>query len=615
MGAAMNRPTRRQVLLSAGAAGAITGGAAGKAPAAVRQADIEGEIRRRAEEEAGRRYLVVDYYRIRRRLAYRLPVTSLSVPRVSVPTISGYPWATWMLWALEERVHSLGWAAEWFKSEPHARAAARDIEALASWPKYCQFRQPDLSSGHAGRLLWAAATKWRWVSQELREKIRAACARHVDEVLPFSDAHYGPVRSSQDLLAQPSPHRKLANIPLIGTTAAALTAHVAGHPASPVLNERVRAIMGAVLELRSKGVNEAVAYDGYILDFIADWLGILPAGERNEILEHPNLKHYLEECYLLAAPGAIEQVAELSDVEPKEMPYHYSAQAKLARFQADPVRAWYLRGWPRDWIRADALGALHPLVEKLRGTPPQPGALNAHYAAVLRTGWAPEDLAVAVSCTNSPMGHLQADNGTLVMGTRGEWIISDPGYQQYMNDTEREFTLGPAAHNYPVINGLKQDKKDPKLLSLERVAPDLFRVRIELAGCYPREAGLTSAVRTVWLHGRRCVVVADRMQAAGVRSLHYHWHGHPEAAWWAQDGWALVHLHHTELWFTSPQAQLSHEKIQRLPASRGQLTLVTEADPAAPAVWWVFALADAPPAIEPLAGGQAIQVLGRRFEA
>ena len=51
------------------------------------------------------------------------------------------------------------------------------------------------------------------------------------------------------------------------------------------------------------------------------------------------------------------------------------------------------------------------------------------------------------------MGHLQCDTGSLVVGTRGRWVVSDPGYQQYMQKQERVFTLGVSSHNAPVING------------------------------------------------------------------------------------------------------------------------------------------------------------------
>jgi hypothetical protein len=48
---------------------------------------------------------------------------------------------------------------------------------------------------------------------------------------------------------------------------AALTASVTAHPAARALNDRLRAIMGAALELKSEGQTEGVGYDGYVLDF------------------------------------------------------------------------------------------------------------------------------------------------------------------------------------------------------------------------------------------------------------------------------------------------------------------------------------------------------------
>ncbi len=265
-------------------------------------------------------------------------------------------------------------------------------------------------------------------------------------------------------------------------------------------------------------------------------------------------------------------------------------------------------------MRADAMGALHPLVDGLRGTPAAAGAQDAHYAVVLRTGWEEDDVAVAASCSTSPTGHLQFDNGTVVIGTKGDWVISDPGYQQYMADSEREFTIGPAAHNCPVINGEPQDRKEPRLISLDTLGPDLLRTKLDLTACYPSKANVTSVMRSVWLSGRTGVVIADEIKADSQPALKYHWHGHPQVGWWAQDGWILLHLSDVALWFTSPQARLSGQNIQRLAGSRGQLTLVTEADAAAPVVWWAFALAGTPPPLTLLEGGRAVEFLGKRFQ-
>ena len=588
--------------------------AVSNAPAAGRKVNgIQAEIRRRAEFYSQQRHLIVDYYRIRRKLAYPLPVPSLSIPAVPVPTITDYPWSIWMLWTLEERVYSLGWAAEWFGAEEYARKAAADLEALATWPNYCQYARPDLSSAHAGRLLWTAATKWRWVRPALREQLQQACLRHVAEVAPKVETQYAGLDSVTDILSLPAPHNKLANIPLIGTLGAALTASASAHPASELLRTKIMAVFGAVLDLRERGVTEGVAYDGYILDFVADWLETLPAAKRAPILNHPRFGGFLEQSYMLSAPGAIEQVAELSDVEPREMPFHISAQAKLSRIHPGPLSNWYLRRCRPALLPSAALAAMPENLATARTAEPPAGALNAQYACVLRSGWESGDLAVAMSSNTSPMGHLQNDNGTLVIGTRGQWIISDPGYQQYMDDVEREFTLGPAAHNFPVVNGHSQVRKASRLSLPPDPSGGLLRASLEIAPCYPPEAGLRSLVRNVWLQGSSTVVVADVIEGSAIKSVSYHWHGHPDAAWWARDGWALVQIGATDLWFTSPQARLSSADIVRLPGSRGQLTLKSSVNADNSVVWWVFGIGGRPPVLKTAESGRSVEIGGVRF--
>lgn len=579
---------------------------------------IEAEIGRRAGGSVQQHRLEVDYYRIRRRLSYPLPVPSLSLPEVIVPSLPQYPWATWMLWALEERVNALGWAAEWLHDENAQQAATADLLALSQWPTYRQFDGPDLSSAHAGRILWTAATAWQWVSEELRNRMREACRRHVENVAAESNRLFAGVSTQADVLRRTEPHSLLHNIPLIGTIGATLTASAAQHSATASLHARVKALLGAILELRAQGFSEGVAYDGYVLDFVADWLSTLSEAERASVLDHPHFDQYLEESVMLGAPGAAERVAELSDVEPKEMPFHLSAQAKLLRWRKGPMRTWLMANCPVHWLRSDALAALRDWAHDASPVPRQPGALDAHYATVLRSGWNKDDLAVAVSCTRSPMSHIQFDNGTLVIGTQGNWLISDPGYQQYVQGEEREFTIGPMAHNVPQVHGKAQVKKEPKRIALDNPLPDVYHVAIDLAACYPAAASVKKLIRSVWLAGKDLVVVADeieadRVGAAGTKQVAYSWHAHPACAWWFENNWALVALGRAQLWFTSPQAKVSGAGLLRLPGSRGQLSLAASLDTAPPVVWWVFAMGPPCPALHVDSDGRQLTIRERVF--
>jgi len=613
-------PTRREFLKTAGAAGSLLVLAPDQVEAAAGPSSgspldretVEAELQRRAAQHLGQRRLVVDYYRVGRKLAYPLPVPSLSIPAVVVPDIADYPWTIWMLWALEERILCLGWAAEWFQDRIAARAAKADLEALARWPEYRQYSKPDLGSAHAGRILCNAVTRWHWPDEPLRQSLREACRRHAESVLGASDKFWGATRDKNDILRQKAPHELLQNIPVIGTIVAAMTAAIAGHHAAAHLGTRARILFEATLDLRARGFTEAVAYDGYVLDFIADWLGAIPPSDRAAIVEHPRFDEYLEESYMLGAPGAAGNLAELSDVEPHKMPFHLSAQAKLLSLRPNPVRSWLLRRSPLELLRTDALAALRRAEGLAAVSAPRPGALDAHYVAVLRSGWEAEDLAVAVSCSTSPMDHIQSDSGTLVLGTRGHWLIADPGYQQYAPGDERDFTLGPTAHNAPLVNGQALAEKRPRRLLLEEVDLSLRRLGVDLTACYPQAAAIERCVRHVWLSGRDLVVVADQVEARRPPQLKYHWHGHPAAAWWFEEGWALLLVEGVPLWFTSANLCLTGGNLHRLPGSRGQLTLVSAIQSAPSVVWWAFVVGERP-AMRLSADGRELIVRDRRF--
>lgn len=578
------------------------------------RADIEREIRRRADHYLARKHLAVNYYRIRRRVAYPLPVRRIDLPAMPVPGIPNYPWATWMTWELEERIGCLGWAAAWFDDRAAREAVIRDLDALAAWPAYRQYPQPDLSLGHAGRTLWSAYDRWPWLGPDLRGRIEEAFRRIVADALPYSDEKHGAFASREDVLALPEPHTVLANIPFIGTTAIALAARAVNHPALETLDRRLHALIGAMLALRTHGHSEGVAYDGYILDFAMTWLQALPEADRAPVLDHPRFADFLDQSLFLSAPGNPANVAELSDVEPVEMPFHITAHARTHALRPSARLAGYLAGCPVEALKADALAALHPVADNLRAASPPSGAHDAHYAVALRSGGNPDDLAVVMAASSSPMSHIQRDTGTLVIGAQGRWIVSDPGYQQYMKKREREFTLGSAAHNTPVINGHGQsDKLKAGRPVLKRLASGLFGAEMDLTACYPETMNLTAVTRTVYLSGKDLVVVADRVAGQTVESIAYHWHGHPDAAWWVADNWARICLDDVTLRMTSPQTILTSANVDRIPGSRGQLTLCARADVRSPVIWWVFALGEDPAEVKPGEDGGGISVGGREF--
>ena len=348
------------------------------------------------------------------------------------------------------------------------------------------------------------------------------------------------------------------------------------------------------------------------MDFVVHWLDAMGEADRKPVMDHPRFEDLLDESVALAAPGDVANVAQMGDVEAKQMPYHLSAHAKLWSLNQDARSAWLVSRCRADWMRADSLGALINRVDQWVVKQPDAGALDAHYATVLRSGWCRNDMAVVVSASNSPMSHLQKDSGTLLIGSRGRWLIDDPGYQQYIKKTEREFTLGATAHNTPVINGQGHvSKLTERNVALDKLGNDFFRMAVDLTSCYPQDLSLDQVKRTVWLKGRDLVVVADQVQGSKVDLVNYYWHGHPDAAWWVADNWAQIYFPDAILWMSSPQSVLSDANVDRLPGSRGQLTLCVEAEVNVPVNWWVFSLGSQAPSVS--VKSQGLDVNGENF--
>lgn len=571
---------------------------------------VRDEVLRRAEKYLAQKHLTVDYYRIHRKLAYPLPVARIDNPPVPIEDSFAYPWEIWMLWELEERINCLGQAAEWTGEARFREAAISDLEALAGWESYNVQREPHLSVGHAARIMALALDGWDWLPPELKESLEQACRRLVDRHAAWLQGRLELVSTEQVLAAVPSITH---NIPVIASLGMCMAARSCAHPLREALERHCLALVQAELEMRRQDLTEAVSYDGYILDFVADWLKDAPEESRRAVLDNPQVFRVLQQAAFLTAPGCAWRFAPFNDVEPREMPFHADAQAKFLRFREDSLSAWYIRRFPLELLRADGLAALDALTIQDYGAEysPSAGAIEALYALVLRTGWEEDDLAVAVSASNATAGHIQFDSGSLVLGTRGRWLIDDPGYQQYLSGDEREFTLGPGAHNYPLLNGLVQTSRGMKRLLCAQEGDSLWHARLDLTGCYDKSLKLDLVSRDVWLAGKGLVVVADRIIGRELKEIRYTWQGCAGAAWWPRDGAWLLALEGADLWIQSPGRHMDGSELYRHPGTRGQMSLrrIIEAGENN-CIWWVFNLDKAPASCSLDGNGLRLRVEG-----
>ncbi len=551
---------------------------------------LTNEILRRIAVEKQRRELDVYYYRIGYTLSFPLKLNQKPTSPVLPEAIPNrnYPWLTWLGWELEERWCFLHLAWRNFGDEGAGLLLQQELAALSEWESMGNGdRGVGLVTGHvAASMALALADVSGWKPEYLERVRRAAEALIERDVWPWFQKTW----PEQELAA-----KQLANIPVIALVRSAELARVIGSPRAAALEQRSREVLRAWCRFRTRVHHtEGTAYDGYLMDSLTGWLEHVP--ERAQLQEgcREAFRSLAESWIALTIPGRPDLHVPLGDTEP-EMTFWATALLRLTDWYHWPDARWLLRKVPLTRMRAAALSvALHrdsTFTGKLKT--PSAGIHELPNAASLRTGWNRDGVLAVVGLSRSPMGHLHADSGQLILAWQGRCWITDPGYQQYRPGDEREFTLGDEAHNAPVIGGVKQSERAAKLEALETDPQGRLHAQVDLSACYrglPKEARVK---RDVWLvnESARAVVVRDSFESLKPGAeIKTSWQGGTHFGWAFRDGWARLSDGQRALWVGTIPNALSPAELHRHAGSRGPLTLThTNTLPEGEGVcWWVF---------------------------
>lgn len=521
----------------------------------------------RAAAELGRRELVVDYYRIGMPLAFPLPVNRRyradELP-VGISTLT-YPWLIWQVWALEERWRVLH--AAW-RTQGHAAAGARlqaELAALRHWDSFTETsNEVGLVTGHiAGVLALVLADATGWDDAAL-DDVRTAA----DALLDRDVAAWFP---RQWPVGEPLTPQRLHNIPVIALVRAAQLARVRSHGLAPALETQAVAVLEAWVRYRTQQHHtEGTSYDGYLMDSLTDWLDAFTAKDTWLARSKDAFRSLAEQWMALALPGRLDLHAPLGDTEP-QMPFWLNALQRFARWYAWPDAFWFLAHVPLPRLPAAALAGATTTVAA-PASPPA-GARVVANAVTWRSGWSRSDFMIAASLPRVPLHHLHADAGHVIVGWHGRFWITDPGYQQYRPGEEREYTIGPAAHNAPVIGGCGQSAFAGCLEELVD-EPARLQAVFDLTRCY-RELPAGASVR------RRIEVAAGKAPNLTVTDelsgflpgtgITIHWLGGAHLAWSWVDGWARLSDGRHALWLGLAGVRLEPGDLVRHPGSRGPL--------------------------------------------
>jgi len=550
-------------------------------------------LARRVAVEKQRRELHVDYYRIGHTLAFPLPLAQRPAEELLPQGIPGtrYPWTTWLSWELERRWRILhaGWRR--LGDEEAGGLLQREVAALSRWESFLAApgRGVSLVTGHLAACLSLALADPAGWDPTLHEQALAAAQSLLERDI-------GPWFEQTWADAKPLAPARLHNIPVIALTRSAQLARAIQSPLVDRLEPRARDVLRAWCAFRTSDERhtEGTAYDGYLADTMTEWLATLP--DRHALLaaERQAFCGLAEDWVQLTLPGRTDLHAPLGDVEP-EMAFWVNALMRLASWYDLEEAGWLLRRFPLERLPAAALAAIPEHAAFLRRdfSMPKVGPREQLASVSLRTGWESRDLLAAVGLPRCNMGHLHPDGGQMLVGWQDRFWITDPGYQQYLPGLEREYTVGPPAHNPPVIGGVAQSRRAARLLALGTDVGGRQHAALDLTGGY---AGLPEGAavrRDVWLIPGNAPAVVVRDSFAGLApgvEVQTHWLGGAHLAWAFSAGWARLSDGERALWIGTAPGALEAGRLTRHPGSRGPLALAHAATlPEGAGVrWWLF---------------------------
>ncbi|WP_309120775.1 heparinase II/III family protein [Paenibacillus sp.] len=115
--------------------------------------------------------------------------------------------------------------------------------------------------------------------------------------------------------------------------------------------------------------------------------------------------------------------------------------------------------------------------------------------AALRSGWGERDHALAFTSSPSSRDHNHYDQNHFILNVAGEWLLTDPGYQDYRPGPRHEYTNGTIGHNGLLVNGKGQSRRGGGRLTAWDVSPGFAFAAGEASDAY--EGALRGWRRTI----------------------------------------------------------------------------------------------------------------------
>jgi len=537
--------------------------------------DLVQTIRERTRLEKEKREVLVNYYRIGHTLAFPLPVdrryTMADLPD-GITGMEAYPWLIWLCWDLEERWRIFHAAWRQLGDEEAGAILQSEIAALAQWDHFVDtHNEVGLVTAHlASVLALVLADESGWDRDHLTNAQAAADA--------LIDRDFAPWFAKQWPQGEPLTPRRIHNIPVLALTRSAQLARVRQHAITDTLDKQAIEVLHAWAAYRmgDQHHTEGTAYDGYFMDGMTGWLTNLP--QRDALLAEtsPAFRSLADQWMQLTLPGRLDLHVPLADTE-QRMPFWANALRRLAAWYDWPDAQALLIRIPQNRLPAAIVAEAVAQSASVASQLPEPSsAFSEHpHALTLRSGWTSDDFLVVAGAARNSLHHLHHDSGHLILGWRTRFWITDPGYQQYRDGEERDYSVGTAAHNGPVINGIVQSLNAARIIATNEPR----KARLDLSECYDGLPAHATVQREIQVaeNANPLILVRDQFEGLDANAtITTHWLGGAHFAWAFVEGWARLSDGKHALWIGTLESDISPRQLIRHDGTRGPLTLANK---------------------------------------
>jgi len=226
------------------------------------------------------------------------------------------------------------------------------------------------------------------------------------------------------------------------------------------------------------------------------------------LIQHPFLTEVVpEQFFYFQAAGRQATFANLSDCHPKlDLSYIMSLLAENA---SNGAAMWYIQQY-----EANKQSVLLNISKGTEAVEPEryfAGRLSKVFPrigwAALRTGWREKDHLIAFTSSPSARGHNHLDQNHFIVNVAGEWLVTDPGYQDYRPGPKNVFTDGSVGHNVLMVNGVGQTVRGGGKIVAWHTSPAFSAVRGDATASYG--GAIQGWQRTVAHVGGAFAVVID----------------------------------------------------------------------------------------------------------